>query len=168
MITAEFLRQVLSYDSDTGIFRWNEDRGRGAKKGDIAGSSCDGFRNGGGGYTYIGVAGKTYSAHRLAWLYVYGEFPSEQIDHVNMDRRDNRITNLRKASRVQNMGNRARPRNNTSGAKGVSFNKNAGKWLVSIQVAKKPMYIGLFVSKENAMVAYELAAYLHHGEFARA
>jgi hypothetical protein len=91
--------------------------------------------------------------------------PPDQIDHINGERDDNRIANLRPATRTQNMANRGKYANNTSEIKGVSMHKRSGRWRADIQVAKKFMFLGLFDTKEAAATAYELASYLHHGEF---
>src|SRR6185369_10895033 len=96
------------------------------------------------GYWRIFIYGKAYLGHRLVWLYVYGEWPRGDIDHVNRTRSDNRLCNLRVATRSQNLGNMGRRPVNTSGYKGVTWHKRAEKWLAQISVNRKNIYLGLF------------------------
>jgi hypothetical protein len=107
MLTAERLRELLHYDPDTGVFTWLRVKGRRVRVGALSGKAN------GGGYFQIGVDGRIYYAHRLAWLYVHGEWPVASIDHVNCDRCDNRLANLRPATKAQNAAN-ARKRTDTS------------------------------------------------------
>lgn len=115
-LTAERLRELLSYDPETGIFRRVATR-RQVKSGDIAGSDD------GKGYWRIRVNGEKHRAHRLAWLYVNGAWPIDQLDHINGDKLDNRICNLREATNSENQQNRSLPKSNTSGRLGVHFDK---------------------------------------------
>lgn len=160
MLTQQRLKELFNYDPETGRFiRLVGRSGPGARAGDVAG--CDN----GQGYIRIYVDGKGYKAHRLAWLYVYGDLPAE-IDHVNCDRSDNRIGNLRPATRKQNRSNCAAYRNNTSGYKGVSA--CGEKWRAQIQSGGKKKALGLFRTPEEAHEAYVAAAKEWHGQFARA
>lgn len=86
----------------------------------------------------------SYKAHRLAWLYIYGEWPSDQIDHINHIRTDNRIKNLRDASSYENSKNQSIPKNNTSGVLGVGWNKLGRKWRSNISVNGKRLHLGCF------------------------
>jgi hypothetical protein len=128
-LTADRLREVLSYDAYTGEFRWLVAFGR-VRVGDVAGSI------GKDGYRHIGIDGRCYLAHRLAYLYVYGTWPSRGLDHITNDCRadksDNRISNLRPANQSQNLVNRGLDSNNSSGAKGVCWHKSASKWQAEI------------------------------------
>lgn len=158
MLTAERLRSLLDYDPATGVFLWRVRRGPSALAGSIAGHIIA------GGYRLIGVDGTEYYAHRLAWLYVHGAWPTGHIDHQNVTPGDDRISNLREATRSQNLANRPAQSNNTSGLKGVSFHKGAGRWRATIQ----HKYLGLFDTAEEAHAAYRAAASRVFGEFARA
>ncbi len=119
------------------------------------------------GYRVIRIDNQLIMAHRLAWLYVHGELPSGEIDHINGDRSDNRLANLRLATRVQNNQNTKTRTDNTSGHKGVCFHKQAGRWMAYINASGKRTYLGLHNSKEEAAQAYAAAAQELHGEFAR-
>jgi len=131
------------------------------KAGDVAG------RGSGGGYRQISVDNRLYLAHRLAWLYMTGEWPEVQIDHVNMDRADNRFVNLRQATRSENKGNMRAQANNASGLKGVYWHKRAGKWCAQINTNGTRRHLGCFDSPEAAHAAYIASAKKHFGEFAR-
>jgi len=105
------LRELMDYNPETGDFTWKETRGP-AKKGATAGSPCN------KGYIVIGIEGKVYKAHRLAWLYMTGDWPTDQLDHRNRDKGDNRWANLREASNQENCLNRTRY--NRTGYRGVA------------------------------------------------
>lgn len=106
------------------------------------------------GYLHVMIDRGTYKLHRLAWLYEFGSFPREELDHINGKRTDNRIANLRECSREQNSENRARSRNNTSGFTGVSFSKLNRRWRSKIEKSGKRHDLGLFDSPEEAHEAY--------------
>lgn len=161
-LTAERLRELLHYDPETGIFRWKVARGRKAPAGSVAGSLES------KGYNQIKIDGRTYMAHRLSWLYFMERWPTDQIDHINGEKADNRFANLREATGAENSHNRRIPRHNTSGVKGVSFDKRYGKWRAELQWDGKSHYLGMFNAIEDAAAAVEAARRLHHGAFARA
>jgi hypothetical protein len=119
------------------------------------------------GYWGIGIEGRSYAAHRLAWLYVTGEWPKDQIDHINCTRADNRFSNLREATNAENSKNSKISKNNTSGFKGVSWDQRNKKFIASIGVGGKLLYLGRFRDPRAASQAYREAAEKHHGEFAR-
>lgn len=159
-LTVELLRSVLSYNADTGEFRWLVSRGN-KKSGDVAGKhACN-------GYWRIKLFGKEYPAHRLAWFVFYGVWPDNQIDHINLDKIDNRIANLRQATVAENQRNKHHQSNNTSGFKGVSKFKRIGKWRSEIMVDGHKHYLGSFATAEEAADAYAEAATMLHAEFAR-
>ena len=137
MLTQERLKQILHYNPLTGNFTWKVRTAQRVKIGDVAGSVNS------HGYMRIRIDGRECGAHRLAWLYVYGQFPPEQIDHINHDKVDNRIVNLRCVSDVENKRNKTKSKNNTSGVTGVNWHKPAQKWLVRIKVNGKTLYLGL-------------------------
>ena len=146
-LTAEYLRSVLHYDQETGIFTWKVRTSNRVKVGDVAGCP-DGY-----GYLRIKVCSRLYKAHRLAWLYVHGNWPKDQIDHINRDRSDNRLANLRDVSHKQNHQNRSKSSNNTSGHPGIYWNKQNSKWVAQIQHNHKLIYLGSFTNIEEALSA---------------
>jgi hypothetical protein len=157
-LTADELRRIAHYDPDTGEFTWLQNRGR-VKAGTKA-------RRGWGQYVTMRINGYLYMGHRLAWLYVYGEFPKLFIDHINCDGSDNRLVNLREATLQQNLCNRGAPKNNATGYKGV-YQLAPGKYLASIKEDGKSKYLGTFDNPVSAHQAYSAAAHRIHGEFAR-
>lgn len=159
-ISADRLRDILSYESETGLFHWRRAWGR-RRMGVPAG--CFDKR---GGYIVIGIDRVVYQAHRLAWLYVHGEMPDGLIDHRNGDGTDNRLSNLRSCSQAQNLQNRGRQKNNTSGFKGVVFHPQSGKWRARIKSNGKHYSLGLYGTKEEAHAAYLAGATRLHGDFA--
>ena len=109
----EELKQILDYDPDTGLFRWKIKPRSQTDLGDIAGTLCQ-------GYIRITINKKNYYAHRLAWLYMTGQWPVNTVDHINRIRNDNRISNLREATDQEQQFHLGEYKNNTSGFKGVS------------------------------------------------
>ena len=176
-LTAEQLRSVLDYDPTTGLFRWREGINHwraGLPAGTLSTPKWRGPHIVIGlgttsekRYQWIGIKKKVYFAHRLAWLWVNGEWPSGPIDHINCDGTDNRITNLRVATDAQNSCNRKRRSDNTSGFKGVSRNKRDRNWTAHITHDKITYNLGYFDTPEAAHAAYCEAARRLHGEFAR-
>ena len=146
--TADQLRNVLSYDPETGIFTRRKPWGS-RKVGDTPGSVSK-YK-----YWQIGVFNQTYGAQVLAWLYVYGEWPSSLVDHINQIRTDNRIANLRLVDYSANARNTGVRATNTSGVKGVSYQhcKGTKHWQASIMVSGKRTYLGLFYTIEEAAKA---------------
>lgn len=161
-LTHEYVTRVLHYDPLTGIFTWRMSPSRSSKVGARAGYSFTKER-----YSRITLRGHRYLEHRLAWFWVYGAWPKSVIDHVNGDGFDNRLSNLREATPSQNNFNKPLQKNNTSGVRGVSYNKNSNRWKAVIGVSKKKILLGFFESKEEAAQAYRKAAELHAGEFLR-
>lgn len=155
-------QDVLSYDPDSGEFRWKKTLSVRAVAGKVAGCLCKHS-----GYRSISVDRKIYMAHRLAWAFVYGEWPTLQIDHINRERSDNRIQNLRQATQRQNSANSGRRRNNRSGFKGVSWAAHVGKWAAQCRRPDNgPRHIGFFETPELAHQAYVAVATAYYGEFA--
>ena len=159
-LTQKRLKELLCYDPDSGIFTHKVYRGNQVLAGSIAG------RPSGDGHLSTQIDGKEYLLHRLAWLYIHGCFPPHQIDHRNLMKADNRWGNLRLATNSQNSMNKGKQSNNTSGYKGVSFNKPSKKWQARITVNGKRHYLGYFKSVECAGKAYAKAAKILHKEFA--
>ena len=154
-LTAERLRSILNYDPESGIFTWKVRTANQVKVGDVVG--CPDGR----GYLLIQAQSRLYRAHRLAWLYVYGEWPKGQIDHINRNKADNRIANLRDVSHKQNNQNRSKPSNNTSGHPGVSWHKQKSKWQARIAHNYKQIHLGYFATIEEAVSARKAAEKLY-------
>lgn len=155
MITQERLKQALFYNPNSGIFIWRWRQSYPKHTGKIAGSY---ERK---GYLNIQIDGKNYKAHRLAWLYMTGMWPCEQIDHINTVKDDNRLVNLREATNSQNRANTPPPKNGSSGLKGAQKTRN--KWQAMIA----GRYLGIFDSQEKAHAAYAAKAKELFGDFAR-
>jgi hypothetical protein len=160
MLTAKELRNELHYDLESGIFRWLKPRQR-----------RDMTKPAGGiihhGYSAICINGRKYLAHRLAWLYVHGQWPTEEIDHVNGNTSDNRLANLREASRQQNCRN-AKARPSRSGVKGVAYwtDGKSWYWVAQVFVNRKRAYQSYHKTIAAAAKAYAVAAKEYHGNFA--
>lgn len=152
MLTKIKLQSVLSYDEETGIFKWLIDASTRARSGSVAGTvDCD-------GYTVIRISGVGYKAHRLAWLYVHGFWPEKAIDHINQLKRDNSIRNLREASVSENNQNITPPNScSTSGLRGVSWFEQYGKWKGTFQILGKKFFVGYFDDKHEAYEAVQVA-----------
>lgn len=155
MITQQRLKELLDYNPETGEFIWKVKRKR-VEIGDVAG--CVDLQ----GYQAIGIDNKLHRAHRLAWLYVYGQLPN-MIDHINGNRRDNKIENLRLVNRSQNQGNRKTSIKNNSGFKGVYWNAKRKKYFANC----KNEHIGIFKTAEEAAEAYNKKALELFGEYAK-
>lgn len=118
------------------------------------------------GYVQIKIDNHLYLAQRLAWWIITGEWPENDIDHKNRNKQDNRFINLREATDPENQRNRGRQKNNKSGFKGVSWNTGRKAWLAMIHDGTRNKNLGYFASRENAAIAYDVAALKYHGEFA--
>lgn len=162
MITSKRLREVITYNPETGAFTWMKTLSNRAVAGSITGLSKDTK-----GYAVIRVDGRLYRAHRLAVLYMTGELPRHDVDHINGIRDDNRWSNLRQAERWQNISNKRISSNNKSGIKGVCWNSAHKRWLATIKHKGRQIYIGEFTDKLDAAHAVAKARDLLHGEFAR-
>ncbi len=154
-LTAEYLRSILHYDQESGVFTWKVRTAHNVKVGDAAGCPD------GGGYLLIRLQSRLYKAHRLAWLHVYGVWPKGQIDHINRNRSDNRIPNLRDVSTKQNMQNAGKYSSNTSGHPGVSWDKRYSKWRAYIAHNYKLIHLGYFTDIEEALAARKAAEKLY-------
>jgi len=145
----------LHYDATTGEFTWRAARGNTVKAGDRAG----GIKN--DGYWVIYIDWKRYAGHRLAWLYVYGFPLPKELDHINRNRADNRIANLRPATRNQTRANSIATHN---GLKGATPHRR--KWKAQIGYNGRRFYLGIFSTPELAHQAYLAKAKELFGEFA--
>ena len=147
MINLDELKTLFKYNPETGVFIWLVDKKKShiLKAGRIAGGlNVD-------GYLQINYKGTVMKAHRLAWLFMSGEWPKGQIDHINHKRDDNRFINLRVVNNLINHKNRPIQSNNTSGFVGVSFYKRVNKWTAHIYFNKKHIFLGYFDNKEDAI-----------------
>jgi hypothetical protein len=161
MIMFERLREVLHYNPETGKFRWLVSVNSRAQAGAVAGTiNAEGYRQ-------IQIDGRLYGAHRLAWLYMAGEWPADKVDHRNVIKDDNRWENLREASHAQNCQNKRKPRDNKSGVKGVYWHARTSKWCAYIRANGRAFYLGLFTDINEAAAAYAAASEKYHGDFGR-
>lgn len=173
MLTKNRLKELLEYDPDTGVFTWlpRDGNTRSVKvfnsryAGKVAGSiQVDSSKH---KQLVIYVDKKSYKAHRLAWLYMYGELPDGIVDHKNGDSLDNRFVNLRLVDDYQSAWNKGKLLTNKSGFKGVSRKKRTGRWVAQISYKGKKIHIGTYDTPEEAHEAYCEAAIKLHGEFAK-
>jgi hypothetical protein len=158
-LTINRLHELLSYDPATGNFMWKVGR-QGTNKGQPAG----GLDN--RGYRFIRIDGRRYYAHRLVLFYESGEWPPEQVDHINGAKGDNRRSNLRLATPSQQSANSKLAVNNTSGAKGVVWSKRRRKWQVQV-INFGTKHLGYYTNFDDARAAYRAGAIKFFGEYAR-
>ena len=159
MIDQNIVKKLFYYDAESGMLIWRNGNGRNVKPWQQVKAP-----NGNGYYT-AKINGKSYLVHRLAWLYMTGEMPINDIDHINGIVIDNRLCNLRQATASENLKN-ARIRNdNKSGEKGVCFDINRKKWMASASLNGKNKFLGRFDNLQDASDAYQSFAKLHHGDF---
>lgn len=159
MFTLGYLKTVLDYNPETGVFTHKTNRSPKAYPGATAG------RINTNGHRQIGIDGERYMAHRLAWFWVHGVWPTDQIDHINGNRDDNRIDNLRPATHKQNMENQTLHCNNGSGFRGVSWHKANKKWAAYVNHNGKRKYLGIYASVDDAIRVVRLARnqlFTHH------
>lgn len=143
-LSQERITEILDYDRNTGEFIWKSPTSKRVKKGAVC--RCkDAY-----GYIVIRIDGRLYKAHRLAWLYVYGELPDGGIDHVNRIKDDNRIVNLRVAGQSQNM-------QNLSGLRGVRWDSDRKRWSACIKLNYKNIHLGRFEKLDDAVMARKQA-----------
>jgi HNH endonuclease/AP2 domain len=160
------LHQRLAYDPETGVMTWRE-------RADVhpgwntryAGKAAGTIND--TGYIVMQFDGRRTRAHRIAWAMTTGAWPTAEIDHINGKRDDNRLSNLRLATPQQNKFNSAPSRLNTSGRKGVSFNKRMKKWVAYAREGNRHKHLGTFGTFEEAAAARNAFAQAHHGEFHR-
>lgn len=153
-ITLDRLKEALRYDPSTGNFWWRE-QARGRRLGQRAGRMAS-------GYVQIHLDKKRYQAHWLVWFYHNGTWPTDEVDHINGNKLDNRIENLRLATRCENRQNHKMMKNNTSGFRGVHWSKKEGKWIASICIAGTQKRLGAFTSPEEASECYLAAKKQEH------
>ena len=156
-----YLLSILSYDKDTGEFTWLERRGT-AKPGKKAGAKSPYHP-----YIHIKIDKHLYKAHQIAWLFHYGKWPDFDLDHIDGDGRNNRISNLRRCTMSQNLGNRKLNKNSTTRMKGVSRRRGYDRYRAYINYKGKRIHLGEFSTAEEASATYARVAKQLFGEFAR-
>ena len=154
-VTYAEAKAAVRYDPITGKF-WSLSTGE-----EVGYVNCQKSR-----YITVEIRGARVRASRLAWLLMTGEWPAEAVDHINGARGDNRWSNLRSCTPMQNMRNRRMSSNNTSGFTGASWHKNIRRWVAKIKVAGRMVHLGSFKTLEEAASAYAAGAVERHGEFA--
>lgn len=148
-LTAEMVRELLTYDPETGVFTWRVKPAPNTRIGAIAG------RIDARGYGGINIRYRKYASHRLAWLYVTGEWPSKQIDHIDKNPSNNRFANLRDVSASDNCLNRDHPgRARSPGTKGVTLLKS-GRWQAQISISGRVCYLGSYATEAEALSVYK-------------
>ena len=153
-MSIDVMKQLLSYNSDTGEFTWTD---KAAKK--VAGKPAN--AKDALGYVCLKINGKMYKAHRIAWAFIHGAWPELHIDHINGKPSDNRISNLRQVDRHANMQNLLRPRSdNKCGLLGVS--PNGKNWRAEIRVDGKKLNLGTYKTPEEAHAIYVIAKRKYH------
>jgi len=165
-ITAEYVRSILDYDPETGVFRWKHrtdatPQWNSHYAGTIAGT------NHWSGYTDIKIQKTSYRAHRIAWLWMTGEWPSEQIDHADLNKGNNKWCNLREATHSNNSMNSPIRKDNSSGYKNVEWHNKYKKWCVKIGIENKQ--VELFATHDLDVAAFIASEWRDklHGKFAR-
>lgn len=159
LITQKQLKQLLSYDPETGDLHWVSPTANRVHVGMIAGAT------GTDGSIRIMLFRKYYLAHRLAWLYMNGSFPINEIDHIDGNRQNNRLSNLRDVTRKQNQENTRLQSNNSSGFRGVCWDSSNNKWKAYVTHNRRHHHVGLFSSPEDAALAAKGARdklFTHH------
>ena len=152
MITQEYLKQRLHYDPDTGVFTWESCPLRSRYWNSRYACSAAGTKTD-MGYIHILLDRKIYKAHRLAWFYIYGEWPNDQIDHIDHLRDNNRLSNLRSVTVIDNHKNHSMSKANTSGHTGVGFIKKSSKWCATIHASGEAINLGYFSEISDAIEA---------------
>ena len=149
------LLENIAYDPETGVFTRMKSGFPNRVGSEICGKLARGYR-------VITIGRRTYFAHRVAWFYVIGEWPTEFIDHINQDKTDNRIANLRLTNKSENGQNRGPQANNKTGIKGVCFSNKSNKWIAQLCVGGKNVMVRKFDSPVDAANAYAAAAAKFH------
>lgn len=150
ILTVDYLKERLEYDQSSGLFYHKHDFGSRYKKGDRADTPGHARLS---GYRLINLLNQKFLAHRVAWLYVHGVFPDLHVDHINGDKSDNRICNLRIVDLQKNIQNQRKPsKRSTTGVLGVHMHQ--GKFRAALTVDRKRIHIGMYETKEAAYAAY--------------
>lgn len=158
-VSYSLVRDLFDYDPLTGILLWKNPRSNSVKPGTVAGNATK------EGRIQVGIGGRMYRAHRIIWLWMTGEWPTENVDHEDLNGLNNSWDNLRLGNKSQNAANTARKSTNKSGFKGVT--RSGQKWAATITKNYRATYIGSFPTAEEAAAAYDDAALRLHGPFAK-
>jgi len=145
VITQKELKNILHYNPKNGVFIWSKKISKKINTGDIAGDVNK------RGYCRIGIRGKKYASHILAWIYIYGEAPENDLDHIDHNKTNNKISNLRIVTPSENAMNQTMSKANKSGFNGVVWNKKAGKWMVQIAFERNQIYLGIYDDIHDAI-----------------
>lgn len=171
-LSAADVRALLDYDPETGRFVWRMRPG-GTRSDNVFNTKFGGKAAGHireNGYLQLLIKGRIYVGHRVAWVWMTGKWPTEEIDHINMDRGDNRFCNLRESTKAENLRNTTVRKNSKTGLKGVTFHDRSSKgrcYRATIGFRREHIHLGYFSTPEEAHAAYVRAAQEHHGKFAR-
>ena len=156
ILTQERLKSLFDYNPETGVFTWKTKTSNRVRVGDVVG--CDD----GAGYLQTTIAGIKYRLHRLAIFYMTGIWPPEYVDHINRIRHDNRISNLRPATRAENSHNKCKSSASSSGYIGVSWRPDLCKWEARIAFSGRQKVLGYFATPKLASGAYQAAKRIYH------
>jgi hypothetical protein len=156
------MEDYITYNPETGVMTWKKVLGNRTRAGAQCGANVDSKK-----YGRVCFDGRHYRAHRVAWALFYKELPPEQIDHINGNRLDNRIANLRAANNAENSRNAQRGKNNTSGVVGVTWHRAAKKWVAQLMFNRRTKYLGLFENIEDAAKARRQAELQYFGQFSK-
>lgn len=147
LISQERLKEILHYNPETGVFTWRVNPANCVKANSVAGTRSP------YGYVMISIKRVLYQSHRLAWLYMMGVFPRLYIDHINGVRDDNRWSNIREATALQNARNAQTKKTSTSGVKGIQ--RSGNKWRATIYTRGQIFRLGTFSTLDEANAAYK-------------
>jgi hypothetical protein len=162
LLSQEYVRHAFSYDPDSGELLWRNPTSNRVKAGSIVGHV---IRR---GYRQVHLSIGSFLVHRIIWLYMTGELPTNRIDHRDGDTANNRWLNLREATPAQNRFNSKMPSTNKSGTKGIHWHASSKRWVAQLVVHGRTIRVGSFVDLEPARIAIANAKRKYHGEFARA
>lgn len=151
----DHIREIFHYDPISGFLYWNYDRSSNAKKGSRAGSLTN------SGYREVRVGNKQVLAHRVIWGIVYGEYPKEEIDHIDGNKDNNSLLNLRSVTKSQNQRNAGIRSDNKTGVSGVRWHAFHKKWAAQIKVDGKNLHLGYFEEFDKAVLARREAEIIH-------
>lgn len=154
-MTHKEAREYFNYDPDTGGLTWKKSPGGGTKSGENTGRTLV------KGYRHLRFRGVRYAEHRVIWLLLNGYFPEHEVDHINRNREDNRLVNLREVTRACNSKNIGIKNSNTSGVTGVYYSNQRGKWVAQIRTEGKQYNLGRFLSLTSAVKARHEAEVRH-------
>lgn len=160
------LREALRYEASTGKLYWRH-RPSMRPQWNATYPGREAFTAKQKGYNVGGINNRTFLAHRVIWAMMNDKWPEEHIDHINGDTSDNRLVNLREATNAENMWNQGKPITNSSGYKGVTWNRDRRKWMAQIGFNKHHKYLGLFDCRKAAYAVYIDAVAKYHGEYGR-